>query len=219
MIFILIVISCGIPPNGTNTEAVPQTSLSYEGTYNYTCITGYESTSLTTMCLSDTTWSLPNGAECNSKCRFVIDFIGLNLTRAIHYLQNTTNKQGRYKNLCTPMFNCLIWRFSEAYKTLYQTLREVEACGKLCLKDYCSLLLEVPCGTPPDGVNTVTPTDSLSYQDTYDYTCLTGYKTKDIATTECLADGSFKLKTPPTCTSKWLILYSLSLQRQRFMFW
>ena len=94
----------------------------------------------------------------------------------------------------------------------------MEACGKLCLKDYCSLLLEVSCGTPPDGVNTNTPTDSLSYQDTYDYTCLTGYETKDIATTECLADGSFKLKTPPTCTSKWLILYSLSLQRQRFMF-
>ena len=58
------------------------------------------------------------------------------------------------------------------------------------------------CGIPPGGVNTITPTNSLLYQDTYNYTCLSGYETKDDITTECLADGFLSLKTPPACTSK-----------------
>ena len=58
------------------------------------------------------------------------------------------------------------------------------------------------CGVPANGSNTETPTASLLYQDTYNYSCLTGYNTSNVITTECLADGSLSLVAPPNCTSK-----------------
>ena len=64
------------------------------------------------------------------------------------------------------------------------------------------ILSDISCGVPVNGGNTETPTVSLLYQDTYNYSCLTGYETNDDITTECLADGSLSLDSPPTCTSK-----------------
>ena len=59
------------------------------------------------------------------------------------------------------------------------------------------------CGAPPNGTNTqAVPQVSLLYQDTYNYSCLTGYETNDVITTECLSNGSLSLDSPPTCTSK-----------------
>ena len=61
-------ISCGIPPEGTNTVTVPQDNLLFEQMYNYSCLTGYEtSDSLTTQCLSEGSWSLPSPPSCNSE--------------------------------------------------------------------------------------------------------------------------------------------------------
>ena len=65
---------------------------------------------------------------------------------------------------------------------------------------YCFAI--VSCGVPATGSNTETPTVSLLYQDTYNYSCLTGYETNDNITTECLADGSLSLDSSPNCTSK-----------------
>ena len=62
---------------------------------------------------------------------------------------------------------------------------------------------EIKCGIPPNGTNTQTvPQVSLSYQDTYNYSCLTGHVTNDNITTECLANGSLSVDSPPNCTSK-----------------
>ena len=66
-----------------------------------------------------------------------------------------------------------------------------------------SFFAEISCGVPANGSNTETPTVSLLYQDTYNYSCLTGYDTNDVITTECLADGSMSLDSPPFCTSKY----------------
>ena len=64
-------ISCGVPPKGSNTVTVPQDNLLYEQMYNYSCLTGYEtSDSLTTQCLSDGSWSLATPPTCNSECYF-----------------------------------------------------------------------------------------------------------------------------------------------------
>ena len=65
-----------------------------------------------------------------------------------------------------------------------------------------SFFAEISCGVPANGSNTETPTVSLLYQDTYNYSCLTGYETNDNITTECLADGSLSLDSSPNCTSK-----------------
>ena len=65
-----------------------------------------------------------------------------------------------------------------------------------------SFFAAIICGVPPTGGNTETPTVSLLYQDTYNYSCLTGYETNDNITTECLADGSLSLDSSPNCTSK-----------------
>ena len=59
--------SCGIPPNGTSTQKVPETSLVYQDVYNYTCLPGFETNDFTSVCQPDRTWSLPNGALCMSK--------------------------------------------------------------------------------------------------------------------------------------------------------
>ena len=65
-----------------------------------------------------------------------------------------------------------------------------------------SFFAGISCGVPANGGNTETPTVSLLYQDTYNYSCLTGYKTNYAITTECLADGSLSLDFPPNCISK-----------------
>ena len=65
-----------------------------------------------------------------------------------------------------------------------------------------SFFAEISCGVPANGVNTETPTVRVLYQDTYNYSCLTGYETNDNITTECLADGSLSLDSSPNCTSK-----------------
>ena len=53
--------SCGVPPDGINTQEVPQVSLLYQDTYNYSCLTGYETdTDTVTECLSNGTLSLYN---------------------------------------------------------------------------------------------------------------------------------------------------------------
>ena len=60
----------------------------------------------------------------------------------------------------------------------------------------------ISCGILPKGIGTQdTAPANLQYQDTYNYSCLTGYETNDDITTECLADGSFSLENPPTCIS------------------
>ena len=59
---------CGVPSYGTNTQLVPQVSLSYQDTYNYSCLTGYETNGdITTECLANGSWSLSNPPVCNSK--------------------------------------------------------------------------------------------------------------------------------------------------------
>ena len=84
--FCILEISCGMPPEGTNTVAVPQDNLLYEQTYNYSCLTGYEtSDSITTQCLSDGSWSLATSPICSSKCYFCGYFICLfYLNCAVH---------------------------------------------------------------------------------------------------------------------------------------
>ena len=66
-----------------------------------------------------------------------------------------------------------------------------------------TIFTEISCGIPPDGINTQTiPHVNLFYQDTYNYSCLSGYETNDNITTECLADGSWSVESPTNCTSK-----------------
>lgn len=61
----------------------------------------------------------------------------------------------------------------------------------------------VRCGIPPDGAFTrEVPQEVLVYQERFTYTCVTGYVTDEPTTTECQADGTFTLTTPPECSSK-----------------
>ena len=71
------------------------------------------------------------------------------------------------------------------------------------LVHYYISLAEISCGIPANGTNTqAVPQDSLIYNNTYSYSCLTGYTTTDVLTVECLSDGTLSLHTPPNCTSK-----------------
>ena len=61
-------ISCGVPPAVNNTAEVPQIPVSFEGTYTYSCLAGYETSDpLTTQCQSDGSWSLTTPPTCNSE--------------------------------------------------------------------------------------------------------------------------------------------------------
>ena len=83
-------------------------------------------------------------------------------------------------------------------------LKKVNTINKQCFQlYYISFILGVSCGVPPDGTNTVpVPLDNFVYQQVYTYSCITGYVTKEPATTECLADRSWSLNKGPNCTSK-----------------
>ena len=61
--------------------------------------------------------------------------------------------------------------------------------------------LDILCGVPPNGTNTLATFVSLFYQDIYNYTCLEGYETNHTITVECLANGSLSLEDAPNCTS------------------
>ena len=65
-------------------------------------------------------------------------------------------------------------------------------------------ILEVLCGIPRAGNNTAAPQISLSFGNTYNYVCLTGYETNDTVVTMCLADGTLSLQDLPMCTSEYL---------------
>ena len=68
------------------------------------------------------------------------------------------------------------------------------------------------CGVPSYGTNTqLVPQVSLSYQDTYNYSCLTGYETNDDITTECLANGSMSLDGAPACSSEYNVHYNFRI--------
>ena len=65
------------------------------------------------------------------------------------------------------------------------------------------LFLEpVPCGSPPEGINTEPVPDNLTlyYQGRWNYTCLPGYETCDDISINCQLNGSFSLQQPPNCT-------------------
>ena len=66
--------------------------------------------------------------------------------------------------------------------------------------NFIFMYIAVVCGAPEDGTNTVAvnSTISLTYGQTYEYTCLPGYTTYDIVETECLANRTFS-SPPPTC--------------------
>ena len=65
-------------------------------------------------------------------------------------------------------------------------------------------ILEILCGQPPNGANTEVPEVSVLYNEQYTYKCITGYRTSDETTTECLANGTFNLQNLPNCTSECL---------------
>ena len=69
------------------------------------------------------------------------------------------------------------------------------------------MYLGISCGVPPAGINTSVASNSLFYEDSYNYTCLDGFVTNDPVTTECLANGTFSLDNPPSCTSQYEIFY------------
>ena len=69
-------------------------------------------------------------------------------------------------------------------------------------------IIGVSCGIPPAGENTEVPQNRIPFEGTYTYSCLTGYETSDSLTTQCLSDGSWSLATPPSCSSKCLLLTS-----------
>ena len=64
------------------------------------------------------------------------------------------------------------------------------------------VVLGISCGVPPAGDNTEVPQNSVVFEGTYTYSCLTGYETSDSLTTQCLSDGSWSLATPPACSSE-----------------
>ena len=72
---------------------------------------------------------------------------------------------------------------------------------------YHSFLSEKVCGTPPDGTGTVpVPTSvSLEYEDSYVYSCQTGYEPASLGmnmVTECDENGDFTLTVLPVCVGK-----------------
>ena len=63
----VIELSCGIPPNGINTE-IPSDSIVYHEVYHYVCEVGHETNnSLSTECLANGTFSLVNPPNCASE--------------------------------------------------------------------------------------------------------------------------------------------------------
>ena len=70
------------------------------------------------------------------------------------------------------------------------------------------LFIEVICGTPADGVNTMMVPDDLHlcYEESYIYSCIVGYETDEEVVTSCRYDGNWTLLTPPTCKRKHLVV-------------
>ena len=67
----------------------------------------------------------------------------------------------------------------------------------------CVLCLEKNCGIPVNGTNTkAVPQQSLVFEESYTYECITGYVTSQGTSTTCGADGMFTIVNPPTCNSK-----------------
>ena len=67
MIVFFLEISCGVPPVGVKTD-VPSGILLYQGSYNYSCLDGYETKDrVTTECLANGSLSLDNPPNCTSK--------------------------------------------------------------------------------------------------------------------------------------------------------
>ena len=63
--------TCGKPPPGIKTEPVDDISLTFEQTYTYICMEGYEnSIGLTTACEADKGWSLDPPPTCTGKILF-----------------------------------------------------------------------------------------------------------------------------------------------------
>ena len=80
------------------------------------------------------------------------------------------------------------------------------------MDDHELSIVEISCGIPPTGINTRSvPQVQLLFQDTYNYSCVTGYETNDDITTECLANGSLSLANLPNCKSELKLTYSFSL--------
>ena len=67
-------------------------------------------------------------------------------------------------------------------------------------------VIELSCEIPPNGINTELPSDSIVYQEVYNYVCKVGHETNDSLSTECLANGTFSLVNLPSCASEFLIL-------------
>ena len=71
----LVEVSCGIPPNLTNTQPVPQIQLLYQDTYSYSCSVGYETNDdIITECLANGSLLLDNLANCESKLKLTSCF-------------------------------------------------------------------------------------------------------------------------------------------------
>ena len=67
-IFYTAEVSCGIPMDGINTEAVPQLALFYGDTYNYSCLSGLDTNDdIMTQCQADGTFTLAVPPTCASK--------------------------------------------------------------------------------------------------------------------------------------------------------
>ena len=63
-------------------------------------------------------------------------------------------------------------------------------------------IIEISCGAPDNGTNTVPVDESTNilFNEGYCYECLPGYETTDPLVTVCQADGTFSLSPPPNCT-------------------
>jgi hypothetical protein len=62
--------------------------------------------------------------------------------------------------------------------------------------------LEITCGIPPNGTFTeVVPPMPIMFEQTFTYSCISGYKTTDDLTVSCMIDGQFSAAAP-TCSGK-----------------
>ncbi|XP_067947632.1 sushi, von Willebrand factor type A, EGF and pentraxin domain-containing protein 1-like [Watersipora subatra] len=190
-------VNCGAPPDGTGTVAVPAaTSIKYEQTYVYSCLPGYlpdiPGKNMIVTCTEDGTFTPTDPIICNA---IVCDAPA-----------NGTNTKPVPACLETGMIYLDIYQYEcmEGYST------DDELC-LVCLPDG-SLSLDFPpvcsadgCGTPPEGINTESPTmQNYAIGDNYQYACYPGYvlysQYQPLTSTECLPTKEWSLQPPPACT-------------------
>ncbi|XP_067942886.1 zona pellucida sperm-binding protein 3 receptor-like [Watersipora subatra] len=187
---------CGTPEEGNNTQVVQIDGvLRFGDLYRYNCLDGFTSRDdLLIYCEEDGNWSVSTPPSCVRECAAPTN--GTNTVPVFSGYRQTEGHNYQYA--------CI-----KGYITRDDTITK-------CLTNGSWSLLVPPkcvaeCGMPENGTNTepVEKTASLTYGQSYTYSCLRGYSSNVSMLIMCNKDGNWSLD-PPRCDRR------LKVYRQEF---